>query len=51
MRSNYLIVEVIISKINIVFLNKQIFHIHITILKIKNHNINISKIKIKGLFK
>ena len=35
-RNNYFLVDVIISNINI-FPNKQIFHIHLTIMEIKNH--------------
>ena len=34
--NSYLLVSVIISKINI-FSNKQTFHLHVTIIKIKNH--------------
>ena len=33
---SYSLVSVIISKLNI-FSNKQTFHIHLTIIKIKNH--------------
>ena len=33
---SYFLVTTIISKLNI-FLNKQNFHIHLTIIKIKNH--------------
>ena len=33
---SYSLVKVIISKLNI-FPNKQTFHIHLTIIKIKNH--------------
>ena len=33
---SYSLVSVIISKLNI-FPNKQTFHIHLTIIKIKNH--------------
>ena len=33
---SYSLVRAIISKLNI-FLNKQTFHIHLTIIKIKNH--------------
>ena len=34
--NSYFIVSVLISKINI-FSNKQTFHMHISIMKIKNH--------------
>ena len=33
---NYFLISAIISKLNI-FSNKQTFHIHLTIIKIKNH--------------
>ena len=34
--NNYFLVGVLISKINI-FLNKQTFHMHVTIMKVKNN--------------
>ena len=37
--NSYFLIGVLISKINI-FPNKQTFHIHITIMKIKNHKKN-----------
>ena len=45
--NSYFIVSVLISKINI-FSNKQNFHMHISIMKIKNHKkklISISNLK------
>ena len=45
--NSYFIVCVLISKINI-FSNKQTFHMHISIMKIKNHKkkmISISNLK------
>ena len=45
--NSYFIVSVLISKINI-FSNKQTFHMHISIMKIKNHKkkmISISNLK------
>ena len=41
----YSLVNVLISKLNI-FPNKQIFHIHLTIIKVKNHK-KITHISLK----
>ena len=42
---SYFLLSAIISKLNI-FLNKQTFHIHLTIIKIKNHK-KITHISLK----